>query len=633
MCNNTKRAMGPLRCIASALAAGFACSPLPAQSADPSLSDVEVRTPCGTTAQIPGAGEPGKEGCSGNLIVALPAGPFTLYYNSQYETYNPGDNPLRLPPSFAFGRGISGLPELVLDGSNIKLRAADGSVTLYRPANQTTWQSEDRQVGDTSVIKMVNGTYELRFLPSREKLIFSTRNLRIVLLAQVYGDGSRTDYSYPQSIPSGPPPIPTSIRDSNTGKTVLLTLSPDKYVVNQIKDDKGRVYRFNYSGGGGANRRLDTITLPDGSSYKLTYDTDNARYLTSIKDPLNQYTFYSFFKHGRLKAVGTSAGNTAYAYTDSSIIAQSYNTAGTALQFTRILFDSLGYATETRSGDGSPSETAPGVLLSKLSYDPIGRVTSSTDQLGNTVNFYYNADGSCSSSATDPGTSQLPTCSVSNGIEIVTTRDQNNAPTKIVRRDPSRREVTMDMSWDSDRMTSKQLSDAQGRTTYNKSVVYDEVFPTEVTVNTTTYFDAYDELGRVVRMTGSSGIQRSYAYDQSGYTNSFTIGGITTALARNTQPDGSTTLSVTGPGGQRSFTSNFLGTQGSSTLAPPPDAHVQFHLSTTSTVEPGIGTLVSKGTNSVEGAGGTVSSQVTGTSTLDKDGRSTSTTESRLGIN
>lgn len=191
----------------------------------------------------------------------------------------------------------------------------------------------------------------------------------------------------------------------------------------------------------------------------------------------------------------------------------------------------------------------------------------------------------------------------------------------------------MDMSWDSDRMTSKQLSDAQGRTTYNKSVVYDEVFPTEVTVNTTTYFDAYDELGRIVRMTGSSGIERSYAYDQSGYTNSFTIGGITTALARNTQPDGSTTLSVTGPGGQRSFTSNFLGTQGSSTLAPPPDAHVQFHLSTTSTVEPGIGTLVSKGTSSVEGAGGTVSSQVTGTSTLDKDGRSTSTTESRLGIN
>lgn len=641
MNNSTVRIAVALRCAAFAFAVGvaFGSRPLTAFAADPSLSSIEVQTPCGTTIQIPGTGEPGKEGCSGNLLVPLSVGPLTLYYNSQYESYNSTDNPRSLPPSYGFGRGITAFPELVKDGNDFKLRLGDGTIQRYTYATEGKWVSAAQPLGNSSVIMYANSKYELQLLPRSEKIIFQAVGFQYVPMQHITEGGATTVYRY-GSAASSAPLIPSSITNLSTGNGIALRLSTDGNVVTTIIDDRGRSYGLSYSGRGD-QRLLTGITWPDGSSYTLTYDTDGRAYLTAVKDPFGRYTFYSFFKHGRLKAAGTSTSSQSYEYSANSITTQSLSSTAAPLQFERVSFDDYGCASEFRSGDGAPSESQTGILLTKVTHDPIGRITSSTDQLGNTTYLYYNADGSCSRSASDPGTSPLPTCTVSNGVQVTTTRDAQNLPTTITRRDPSGAQVTTALTWgEGAHIKEKRILDSQGRTTFSETVDYQEQlpnkapgqFPTRVAVKTSQFFDAYDELGRVLRMTDSSGIESSYVYDQAGQLNTITFGGIATSISQNLSGDGAGTWSVSGPGGQQTFTSNFLGTQSSSTLAPPPGSRAQFTFSTTSAMQPGIGRTHATATDRLTGAGGKVTYQSEATSTLGSDGGTSSSSESRLNI-
>ena len=227
-----------LRRATLALGVALGSAPLTAFAADPSVSSVEVQTPCGATTQIPGTGEPGKEGCSGNLLVPLSVGPLTLYYNSQYESYNSTDNPRPLPPSYGFGRGITAFPSLVKDGNDFKLRLSDGTIQRYTYATEGRWASAAQLIGDSSVITHTNSNYELQLLPRSEKIVFQAVGSQFVPIQHITEDGATTVYRY-NSTASNAPLIPRSITNLSTGGRIALRLSVDGNVVTNVIDDRG----------------------------------------------------------------------------------------------------------------------------------------------------------------------------------------------------------------------------------------------------------------------------------------------------------------------------------------------------------------------------------------------------------
>lgn len=622
--NNSTPLTTPLLRATLIIAGLIGLSPLAATATDPSLSDVVVQTPCGPTAQIPGAGERGKEGCSGNLLVSFPVGPLTLSYNSQYTGTG---------ASYGFGRGMTALPRLVPSGSSVQLYLSDGTRKRYTSAVGNRWTSADQALGDTSVVTRVGASYELLVSPSGEKIVFKAVGDRWVPSLHTAASGLSTEYSYDRQ-GSDIAGIPSKITDKSTGRYITLQRHEDNYVVTSITDDRGRVYWLTYLGTG-PGRFLTGIRLPDQSSYSLRYDTDGRGYLTSVTDPFGENTLYSFFRHGRLRGVGTLNGTISYEYTSNSITTQGLSSSGAPIRFEQVSFDAAGYASEFRSGDGAPSSSAPGILLGRLTHDLKGRVTSATDQLGNTTSFHYNADRTCASSASSPGTSPLPTCSVSNGVQVTTTRNLFNLPTTVIRRDPSGNQSTITFTRGADNvsMRTKTITDTLNRTTFNQEVDYQGRFPRRVRVRTTDFIDAYDELGRVVRATDSSGLESSYTYNQNGSLNTVTTGGVTTTMALNRANDGAATWSGSSPGGQETLSSNLLGTQGSMRIASASGVPAQLSLDTSSVVEPGIGTLSSTTTTRLLSPDGRLSSRSTETSTIESDGDSSSTSDSALNIN
>lgn len=604
--------------LATALAS-VGAAPMASHAADPSLKPIEVDTPCGRTVQIPGEGIPGKEGCSGNFATSFSVGDLTITYNSQFEGYSPTQPSLQ--PSVGFGRGMRALSELIPDGQNLKLVLSDGSIQRYEKKPSGRWESEQRLRGDLSFIRTVATGYELVLPPGSTVTTFGfTSNGRFYPTEVRDENGPMLqllDYS------SGPVAMPLTFKDTRRGTSTKLSLSSDRQVVTQVTDSRGRAYTLSYAGTG-AGRLLTDILLPNGKKYSLGYDRDGLGYLTSVVNPFNQSQFLSYYKHGRLAGVGGASGSSLISYTTTSITAQELNSSGSPLQFQTMLFTD-GFVTGARAGNGGPTSTSPGMVLSTVVRDPIGRVTSSKDQFGTETKLHYNQDGTCSTSLTAPGISALPTCIESEGVKTQTTYDANYLPIRTTRIDPTGKSTTAEVTWESARPNREVVKDAQGRTTSETSLAYERGFPARVTTKTTTYFDEWDTsvLGRLKRLTDSNGIETAYQYDANGDVSTTTSGGIATTISSSIQPNGSSTMSVARNGVQASMTSNFLGTETSRALSKVGAASGAFSASGTASVRPGAGTLTSSQSSIITAPGGRLGQQSSSTESVDWQGKTT----------
>lgn len=402
--------------------------------------------------------------------------------------------------------------------------------------------------------------------------------------------------------------------------------------MTEVTDSDSLKYTLSYSGSKG-DRFLTSIQLPNGKRSSLGYDSEARGYLTSVTDPLGQLQLVSYFKHGRLRAIGSLNESVSYSYSPTSLTKQSLSSSGKPLQFENVRFVD-GYITEVRAGDGAPTDSAPGILLSKVARDPIGRITNAFDQFGNESKAHYNEDKSCATTLSNPGTSLYPTCIEAAGVKIQTTYGADGLPVKATRTDPAGKTSSRELSWESGKQKGEVIKDSADRITSERSVTYQDGLPTLVRTKTVIHYDEYDTVvkGRLKRFTDSSGIETSYAYGADGAVTSTTTGGISSSFTQELEANGSSSSSIVQNGVQQTFKSNFLNTQSSSAVSKSSSPAAGFSMTSSSTVQPGTGRVTSSQTSTTTAGGGKLSEQSTSTQSVDSKGARTSTGTSGVNI-
>jgi len=214
-----------------------------------------------------------------------------------------------------------------------------------------------------------------------------------------------------------------------------------------------------------ADNRLIKTTLPDGSFAKTAYNAIGKP--SSVTDPLGHVISYTYDIVGNL---------TSKIYPDGTFESTVYDvenhpvsTIDRANHAFTTIYDGLGRATQvTCLADGSSTQTA---------YDAAGRVSSTTDALGNVTTFGYDAAGH-----------QI---SVQDALGNTTTYDYDEAGNQTA------------------------FTDALG---HNTTYTYDNLgHQTQVTFpDGTTQTITYDALSRKIATTDQAGKITRYRYDLDG---------------------------------------------------------------------------------------------------------------------
>lgn len=598
---------------------------------DSQLDATEVQTPCGRTSQMPGIGIEGKEGCTGNFSISFPVGGINIWYNSQYTSYN-HTSPIPSAGDRGFGYGMRVVSELWGGSTSLSLVLEDGSVRNFtqKQGSSTIWESADLFRGDlTRINKIGSGSttyYELAYLPGKATARYTAPITGLTPSPGrpiEYKDeaGSSLIFTYASS------GLITTIRDPVTSNSITLTATSAR--VTTIKDDRGRSYILSYT----PDNYLSTIRQPDGSTYQLRYDSEGRGYLTSVTNPLGEDLLITYFKHGRVKAVGTATDIMTYSYAADRITTQRLNSVGEALQFASTHFTD-GFATEFRGGNGAPSGILPGLRITTVTRDPIRRVTSSTDQFGRMTKFYYNTDLSCLNNAGSPGVSLFPTCI--EGLDSKTTirRGTDRLPVAVTTALQNGQQIATNFTWNDAKLSTVSIVDVVGRNTYSEQTTYAGPNPAQISTRSTTYFDQYDTTmrGRLKRVTDPSGSETILNYQPNGAIKDVSIDGTVTTVDRAQDTDGASTVTVMG-GGLASITnSNFAGSSisqriGAADSQASPDS---MYMALEQLVQLAPGSASQTTTQITSGQGGRLASQATRRIAIDATGNTSMTSEETI---
>lgn len=554
------------------------------------LTGDEVETPCGRTTQIPGQAPNGKSNCSGNLTLTFEAGPVSLTYNSQYKQY-PNER-----PDQGFGKSISAISFITTEGANITFVAEDGSEQKYHPVGKTgtVWANDDDVRGDLTLIRKVNVGYQLEEQPGRSRTVYTQK-----LGANWYPTESYDEYGGKTTYSNYEGSLPTVITDSSTNTQTRLSTSNGR--VTKIKDADDLEYTFEYSPRG----ELTKINAP-GLTHSLRYSPTSPGLLTSVTDPYKRVTDLTYYKHGRLSGYAQGKNAVLVEYSRSKIVTNYLNPSGGAIGFTLSKYDTNGFITETRAGDGTPSGNNPGRRSYSIARDPVGRLTLITDEYGRKTNYFYNDSAKCSSDATNPGTSRFPTCITSGDRTTQITRNANGLPLVVKSQVAGGKFVTTTYSWDKTDLLSKSTKDTQGRETSRETIKYTSSLPDTITTHTTTFIDQYDSLSRPARMTGPSGFEVTTNISGDGTSISKTLGGGSPATVDSVlKQDGEHSLIFTFQGVASRISRSFLGQTSQYQVGPTSAAAQDVAITQIdSSVRPGVGTIESKTSAKFMGGGG-----------------------------
>lgn len=128
--------------------------------------------------------------------------------------------------------------------------------------------------------------------------------------------------------------------------------------------------------------------LPDTTQY--TYDSSNSNnYLASVTDPLGNVTQYQNNPFGDVQSVTDPNGNTlSMTYTaDHQLATQTSSSDNLQVQYT---YDKDGNVTKVSETNSAGSST---YATQSSSYNNLDQLQSSTDALGNTTSYLYDANG------------------------------------------------------------------------------------------------------------------------------------------------------------------------------------------------------------------------------------------------
>ncbi|WDT88763.1 RHS repeat protein [Streptomyces sp. SCSIO-PteL053] len=270
--------------------------------------------------------------------------------------------------------------------------------------------------------------------------------------------------------------------------------------VKEAKDNTGRTVAYTYDGSG----RLETVTDPAGHVARYTYDGTSNRVATATDARGITYMTNTFDADGRVEEqILTEGARYAFAYTEDSsgrITATEVTQPGGAVR--RVAFDANGFGTSNTEAHGTDlarttsyerdehhrvsAVTDPHGRRTELTYDTNGHVTrttelagtpdarssgtvaldgpfdqptSSTDPLGNTTTFGYDADGNLST-VTDPEDRTTTFTHTADG-QFETVTDASGAVTEFGYRHGELISVK-----DAEGRRSSQFVDAAGRPTH-----------------------------------------------------------------------------------------------------------------------------------------------------------------------
>lgn len=495
----------------------------------------------------------GREDCSGAMTFSLTGLPMMPVWRSQ----GGGDEGLGF--GFLAGWSLAVQPE---ENGTISLRRVDGTtIEFLRVGSSSVFASS---LGDETEIEAVVGGYRLKAPGGATTMFTKAIGERRFITAQRERSGQTIEFEWGER-------LPLSIRDSLTGRTIEV--ENDGNHITSVSDGRGRRYTLSYSGD-----NLSEVTFPDGKKTEILWTRDGSNLVTSVTNPVtNRPMAMTYFANGVLKSLSDGSSITQLEYPDrNTVIRREFGPTGKALAVSREQYQN-GYLTQSFEGSAEtadPQDLSTMVSIGRVTYDSIGRLTASWDELGNRREYFYGADGSCQTASDAAGNLNVhPTCiRGEDGSTIRVKRDPRSGRLlETASFAPDGRKMAGSiLSYTSDGLLSSgQVSNAlsgDARASIKLSYLADTGLPeVEETEQVQTF--TYDAHGRVIG-TSSPSQTVSYQYGRDGRVVSVVRNGIAEEYARTVDPaTGAMTVSVTNGSTNGRLTSNFDGTVQTSALS------------------------------------------------------------------
>ena len=313
--------------------------------------------------------------------------------------------------------------------------------------------------------------------------------------------GTKTIASGPTS-PPGFTLVPVAVPDVITDPEVITYYDSSpalEYLPTSITLPDGSGQKYTYDGFG----RLTKTTLLDGSDpVTETYDATGLGVTTTFADGTTE-TYLLGPSGIPLKTTDATGNTTSFSYGPNLLLSSILAPGGAQ--------SSLTYNGQNEfSGGVSPTGTA-----ATLTYDSEGRVTGLTDGNGNTVTEAYDSNSNLTSLTFPDGTQTQYAYNSAGELDQVIGRDgavtsftlnANGQPTQVSYSDGTSFSYTYDAH--GNMVTS---TDADGTTTYTYNAAQEITNIAYPGGQSVSY--QYDSKGRVTQESDQSGVLESYTYD------------------------------------------------------------------------------------------------------------------------
>ncbi len=380
---------------------------------------------------------------------------------------------------------------------------AAGSVTTY------TYDRAGRQ----TKVTYPDGTfmeYEYDAMGYTTGVIFAdgTRNTYLCdasgnVVREILADGTELTYTYDL--------LNQRISETDKdGRTITYEYYPN-----------GNPYKITYPDGTYElytyNEKWKVASVKDTAGYVTSYEYDAMGNPTMQRDALGNTCSYQYDSFGRLiKQTDPNGNSTTYQYDANSNCTQMTNAAGTTMYME---YDALNRMVRAYMKDKAGEEYSI-----SYTYDALGRVSSSTDEMGNVTTFSYDVQGNLLSVTDAKGVTTAVSeydvmgrvTSTTDALGLTTTYHYDKMGNLL--------QAVEQLNGRIDRVTSYAY-DAMGRLTQVTdplagvtSACYDEhgiiTGVTDANGGTTTY--TYDTMGRLLFRISPVGSRHSYTYNAQG---------------------------------------------------------------------------------------------------------------------
>ena len=416
--------------------------------------------------------------------------------------------PGAFPLIFNYSSGSITVTDSV-SGKNVVFTLAQGRVTQVRGSAGEVISYTYDQNGNLSQVTRADGTvinyaydsnhHLTSIIQGGKVLLENSYDLKGRVTRQVDEAGHTTTFSYDDTQNK------TTVTSPDNAVTTYFY--NDEYRLTRVENQYGLAKRYSYDLLG----RLTSITMPDGSVTRFRYDESGN--LVEKTDPFGNKTLYSYDANGHLVASTDPMANSAgFTYNERGLLTSWTNPKGGAYAIT---YNSLGQKT---------SVLDPFSHATTYAYDSSGLISSKAGRDGSTVTYLRDAAGRVMQEI------------FNNGAETITyTYDSLGRPTSVA---GSLGTITYTYN---ERGYKASEKDAFGHTiTYG----YTDGHLSSITAgsfNITAQRDSlgrptlvqdsfghslsygYDTFGRLVSITGPSGVQVLYGYNTTGLVDSITL--------------------------------------------------------------------------------------------------------------